>query len=377
MKNILKKIKPKNKKLLIAGFSTLMFLFVILGALYGTFHFYYSKLNIQDAKDLVVEYVDEEEFIKEEQDENAINSTDEEIQKVNDNIKNNINTNNYDVISNKDVTNILLIGSDTRKKGQTARSDAMIILSINSDTKEIVATSLLRDIYVEIDGKGNNKLNAAYAFGGVDLLKETIENNLKIKIDRYVAVDFFSFVDIIDIIGGIELEITEKEMEYINGYLHEINKLEGYPKNDDQLSDFGLVSLDGRQALSYSRIRYIGTDFGRTERQRKVLEQVFYKIKECDFVTLNKLCLSIFPLITTDLTESEALGLLFDMKDYKDYELTSNHLPYDNTFSYCTINQMSVISIDFEKNIKMFNETVYNIPADLDKETVESADVIK
>ena len=352
------------------------FIFAIIAILYGIFHFYYSKLNIKQAEDIVVEYIDESEYIKEEQTEGAIDSSNKEIQEINDNIKNNIN-NNYNIINNEDVMNILLIGSDTRKKGQAARSDSMMILSINTKTKEITITSLLRDIYVEIPGRGNNKLNAAYAFGGIDLLEETIKNNLYIDIDRYMSVDFFSFVEIVDLLGGIEIDVTDAEIKYINAYLHEINELEGYPIDDDYLTESGLITLDGRQALSYARIRYIGTDFGRTERQRKLLEQIFYKLKDSDIATLNKLCLSVFPLITTDLTESEVLGLLFNMTDYKNYRFITGHIPYDNTYECGTINKMSVISIDFKENIKMFYNNVYKTTEELDYNTVENTGVIQ
>lgn len=338
----------------------MFFIIVIISSLFLIFHFYFSKLNQKSVQDISFEITEEEieEFIRIEQDENAINSSKEKILKVEEDIKNNIN-NNMEIFKDKNVMNILLVGSDTRVKGQFARSDSMIIVSINRNTKEIITTSLLRDTYVEIPGHSNNKLNAAYAYGGIELLEETIEKNFKISIDRYISVDFFSFVEIVDILGGVDLDITEKEVEYVNAYMHEINELQGYDILDDKLETYGNVTLDGRQALSYCRIRYIGTDFGRTERQRKTIQAIFNKTKNSNITTLNKLCLNILPLITTDLTESEVLELLMCVVDFKNYDIISNYIPYENTYEFCVVNKMSIISIDFESNIKRFNALVY------------------
>ena len=349
----------KRKNIIIAIIAIIILIF---STAFGIFHYYYSKLNYKSLNEISSEMSDDEKnkFLQEEQDVNATDSSDEELNKLRNSIDTNLK-NNYDVITNDNVINILLIGTDTREKNVRARSDAMIVLSINKETKKIIATSTLRDIYVEIPGHGKNKLNAAYAFGGVELLEKTLEQNFKININRYIIVDFFSFVDIVNILGGVNIDISQDEMKYINEYLHEINYLTNSDANEGQMSEYGLVKLNGKQALSYSRIRYIGTDFGRTERQRKVLQSIFEETKNADFLTLNKLCSSIFPLITTDLTESEILGLLFDMPNYKNYELVSNYIPYEGTYDFYTTNKMSVIGIDFEKNIKLFNETVYNI----------------
>lgn len=349
-------------------------LLFIFGLGYGIFNHYYSKLNYVEIEDQTNDITQEEVdlIIKEEQVEDATDSPQEEIDKIDQSME---STNEYDVISDEDVINILCIGTDTRQKGKNSRSDAMIVLSLNTEKKTITLTSVLRDIYVDIPGYNKNKLNAAMAFGNVSLLKETIEQNFKIKIDRYMIVDFFSFVDIIDAVGGVELEVTEGEQKYINQYLTEINRLLGDPIDHNQLKEHGLVKLDGRQALSYSRIRYIGTDFGRTERQRKVMLSTFDKVKDSNFVVLSELLNKTLPYVTTDLTQSEILGLLVDLPEYKNYTISSNCIPYENTYTFCTINKMSVIGIDFEKNIEMFNKDIYGIEPESLK--LSSADVIK
>lgn len=115
------------------------------------------------------------------------------------------------------VVNILLIGNDSRQNGEDGRSDAMILLSISSRTKTIYMTSLLRDMYVDIPGHDGNRLNAAYSFGGAELLMETVEQNLDIPVNRYVLVNFEAFANLVDAVGGVELELTTGELEYVNG----------------------------------------------------------------------------------------------------------------------------------------------------------------
>ncbi|MBQ7775736.1 MAG: LCP family protein, partial [Lachnospiraceae bacterium] len=174
-------------------------------------------------------------------------------------------------VKDGDVTNILLIGNDSRSGGEDGRSDAMILISISDTQKKIHMTSLLRDMYVEIPGYKDNRLNAAYSYGGPELLLETIEENLDIEVNRYVLVNFQAFAKLIDAVGGVELEVTKEEIEYINAYLVEYNMLEERPVGTDYMDTTvsGVVRLNGPQALAFSRNRYIGNDFGRTQRQRK------------------------------------------------------------------------------------------------------------
>ena len=154
----------------------------------------------------------------------------------------------------------------------------MILLSINSTTKEITMTSFMRDMYVNIkgiDADGNDidtwsKLNAAYVYGGAELLMDTIEYNFDIAVDDYVYIDFLSFVDIVDAVGGIELDISDEEAEGMKPPMAEQNKLLGNKKGTDYLDKGGKkLHVNGNQALAYARLRYVGNaDFERTERQR-------------------------------------------------------------------------------------------------------------
>ena len=259
------------------------------------------------------------------------------------------------------VTNILLIGNDSRENGEDGRSDAMILLSISSKTKTIYMTSLLRDMYVEIPGHDGNRLNAAYSFGGAELLMETIEKNLDIPVNRYVLVNFEAFAGLVDAAGGVDLELTTEELEYVNGYLVEYNMLTNRPQGTDNVdtSQAGMVHLNGPQALAYCRNRYIGTDFGRTERQRKVLAEVFKKLPKAVATNPQELFGSLMPNLTTNLTQTECFRLALQAEKLLTYDIISDNIPQPGTYTDATIRQMSVLEVDFDANIRYLKEKIY------------------
>lgn len=264
-------------------------------------------------------------------------------------------------VKEEGVVNILLIGSDSRGEGQEGRSDAMILLSISDKTKKIYMTSLLRDMYVEIPGYKNNRLNAAYSFGGPELLMETIEQNLDISVNRYVVVNFEAFAKLVDAVGGIELELTSEEIEYVNGYLVEYNMLLNRPQGTDNMdtSVSGLVHLNGAQALAYSRNRYLGTDFGRTERQRKVLSAVIGKAPKALLTNPKDLMDGILPNLTTNLTRNEIYGLSFAAPKALTYEIVQSSIPIEGSYQNATIRDMAVLEVDFEANKQYLQENIY------------------
>jgi len=168
-----------------------------------------------------------------------------------------------DLVNDSMVLNVLLIGSDSMSVGDGGRSDSMILLSLDARHKKIKLTSLMRDIWVTIPGHGQDRLNASYAFGGPQLTMETIAKNFGILVDRYAVVDFEGFLKIIDILGGVDLELTADECAYINKYSQDKHTLRGS----------GVKHLTGLQALHYSRDRNsIGSDYDRTSRQRNLLK---------------------------------------------------------------------------------------------------------
>ena len=259
------------------------------------------------------------------------------------------------------VTNILLIGNDSRENGEDGRSDAMILLSISNKTKKIYMTSLLRDMYVDIPGHKGNRLNAAYSYGGAELLMETIEQNFDIHISRYVLVNFEAFANLVDAVGGVDLELTSKEVEYVNGYLVEYNILFGRPEGTDYFADTsgGMVHLNGPQALAYCRNRYIGTDFGRTERQRKVLTEVIHKLPQGMLTNPKGLIDGLMPNLTTNLTQAECYQLSLMAPKLVTYDIIQNSIPLEGTYKDATIREMAVLEVDFEANKKFLQENLY------------------
>lgn len=264
-------------------------------------------------------------------------------------------------VSSGGVTNILLIGNDARSIEERGRSDAMILLTISNKTRTVQMTSLLRDMYVDIPGHDGNRINAAYSYGGPELLCQTIEKNLGIEVNHYVIVNFHAFAALVDAVGGIDLEVSNEEVQWINAYLNEYNLLEGKEMTTDYLdtSLSGMIHLNGPQALAYSRNRYIGTDFGRTERQRKVLQQIMKKLPLAAITGTNDVINGLCPNLKTNLTQFDCYLLSFRIGSFLLYEKTQNTIPAEGTYSNQTIRDMAVLSVDFEENKKLWNNAVY------------------
>ncbi len=252
---------------------------------------------------------------------------------------------NEDPLTDKNIVNILLIGQDKRSgEEENSRSDSMIIATVNKKNNSVKLISLMRDMYVNIPDYGYNKINAAYAFGGMDLLDKTVENNFLVNIDGCVEVDFSGFEKIIDKIGGVDIELNKDEAYYLS-------KVSGLKLTE------GKNRLNGETALEYARIRYIGNnDYERTERQRNVLVSVFNEVKASSLKTLLELANDIMPLITTNLNNTQILGLvtrvvLMDVSDIGTYRI-----PADGTFTPDTIYDMSVLVPDLTANRELLKE---------------------
>lgn len=265
-------------------------------------------------------------------------------------------------LSESYVKNVLVIGNDSRDPETDAgRSDSMILVSINSKTNNVYMTSLMRDAYVEIPGNGSGKLNAAYSYGGAELLMDTIEYNYDVRIDDYVMLTFEACVDAIDAVGGVELTISDEEAEAINEILiSEVNEIMGDDREDDLLSGGGTLELDGKQALSYSRIRYVGNaDFERTERQRVVMQQVMERALG-NPLRLAVVCARALPDLTTNMSVLSLyryavvapVQLLF-------YDTQQQRIPADGTYSNATIGGESVLEVDFSAAQQLLEQTVF------------------
>lgn len=229
--------------------------------------------------------------------------------------------------------NILLVGQDRRKGQGRQRSDTMILCSINPETKQVSLISFLRDLYVQIpNGYADNRLNAAYAFGGFPLLNQTIQKNFGISIDGNFEVDFERFTQVIDAIGGVDIELTSAEAKYLGEW-----------------ASVGWNHLDGEQALQYARIRKIDSDFKRSARQRTILETAFNKIKHLGFTESMALMDTILPSLTTNMTDMQILSLatkLFPMMNSLD--LKSYSVPAKNAYTSARIRGMAVLVPDLD-----------------------------
>lgn len=251
---------------------------------------------------------------------------------------------------NPDTFTLLLIGTDAYRVEDAGRSDAMIIAQINPKTAEIKLVSFLRDLYVKIPGHGKNRLNAAYVFGGADLLKRTLETNFGVQVDRTLAVNFSLMAELVDQIGGISVDVSEKERVQLNSILKFYNKQNGHSSNDGLLESAGVQHLSGKQALSYSRIRKIDSDFQRTNRQQIVLEAIFARLTELDSFTLMGLVLDNMPKVQTDITAMDALSLVPICFNMGNIQFESMHIPLTNAYYDDVANGMMVLVPNLSKN---------------------------
>jgi LCP family protein required for cell wall assembly len=237
---------------------------------------------------------------------------------------------------------IMLIGSDAREGVAGQRSDTMMLLSYDSANGSIKLTSFMRDTWVKIDGQGYNKLNAAFAKGGDSLVEKTLENNFELDIDHYVTVRFEQFIAIVDQIGGIPLDLSAKEIEYINVEIAD-NRLDTTP---------GVKVLTGAQALSHCRNRRVGNgDFTRTARQRATVLAILQKLRQQrDPAGIVQLVSFATSHATTDLGAADWLPLAKGVLEASSVDFQQARIPFDDTWHYATEAGQSVISIDLEAN---------------------------
>lgn len=255
----------------------------------------------------------------------------------------------------ENIINILLIGQDARGDHTVQLSDAMILCTVNKSAKTITLTSFMRDLYVQIPGYGGHRLNSSYAWGGMKLLDATLEKNFGVEIDGNVEVDFSGFIKVIDLVGGIDVELEAYEAKYLN----DRGNWDYEPETAGTWSlTEGVNHLTGSQALAYSRIRYVGNgDYERTNRQRTVLKILMEEIKKLNLSQLNSLLNTMLPMVTTDLSQSEIIGYVVDVFPLlPDLTVNTMRIPANGTFSDAYISGMSVLQPNLEKNRKLLAE---------------------
>jgi len=225
-----------------------------------------------------------------------------------------------------EIINIMLVGQDTRNSEYRGLSDTMILISINQENKRLAMTSFMRDSYLNIvalsgNGVYKERLNTAYCTGGIKQLADTLAYNFGVEIDNFVEVDFEAFKVIVDTLGGVDIELTETEAWYLN-------------QTTDWGLEEGLNHLNGEQALAYSRIRKIDSDFYRTERQRTVINEIIKKVKSSSIKDIITLTETFLPLVTTDMSNTDITKYIIQIVPIlKDLEIETLRIPVDGTWT--------------------------------------------
>lgn len=261
------------------------------------------------------------------------------------------------VSQDKNVLNILLVGQDKRPGQKRQRSDAMILCTINFDAKTLTLTSLMRDLWVYIPDHYNQRLNVPYKIGGFPLLNETLDYNFGVSADYNVEVDFTGFREVIDMVGGIDVELTASEASYLN-------KVGNKEFKDHTVWTLkkGMNHLDGTQALAYARIRKIDSDFARTNRQRTVINLLLEKARGMDATSLYNMAKAILPMLNTDIKTSQVLEIILDVVPIiGELRVISQRVPMDNQYYLTSKNGASVIAMkkdQLEANKELLKKTM-------------------
>lgn len=246
----------------------------------------------------------------------------------------------------RSIVNILLVGQDRREGERHTRADSILLCTFDKSSHTLTMTSFLRDLYVPIPGHGSDRINSAYAYGGLSLLKETLAENFDVAIHGAVEVDFTQFASVIDTLGGVRMQLRQDEAELINR------------ETGSSLSE-GEQLLTGTQALAYSRIRSLDRDgdFSRTDRQRKLMAAVVDSYKDAELTAIVHVLRQILPLISTDLSEPRILMLGLELFPIlQDVRISSRHIPAEGTFTDKTINGMAVLEADMDAARQLLRE---------------------
>lgn len=254
------------------------------------------------------------------------------------------------------VQNIALFGVDATDGG-SGRSDSTMVLTIDREHKKLKITSLMRDSYVNIDGHGTDKLNHAYAYGGPQLAIKTINENFGLNIKDFAAVNFSSLPKIIDTLGGINIDIDNEEIKYINNYIKELNRLN--KTNVSNITSTGNQKLNGTQALAYCRVRYTsGGDYKRTERHREVLEKLFEGIQKTSISKYPAILNDLMPMVKTSLSTNEILGLGTDMISMSG-KLEQDRFPKDSDSKGIDVNKIYYLQFNKESTMDKLHKWIF------------------
>ena len=261
------------------------------------------------------------------------------------------------------ITNILLVGTDGKYIEKWNRSDSMMVVTIDSKNKDIRISSIARDTYVDIPGYSTEKLTHAYAYEGIDLLREVFKVNFNLNIDKYIAVNFVSFMDIMDELGGVEVNVEEKDIKEINKY---IDACYGYYKNKDEkdkeyITKSGVQRLNGYQALAFSRIRYTDSAFARDNRHREVAESVYKEFAQKGVETYKKCAEIILNNTKTNISPIEMMNLAYTVLNINDKDIEQFQFPLEEYRNGHIINKQKgwVLEWDKEPNLEAWHKFIF------------------
>ncbi|MGU9100228.1 LCP family protein [Clostridium perfringens] len=255
------------------------------------------------------------------------------------------------------IANIALFGIDA-PEGTDGRSDAIMIATVDKIHNKLKLTSIMRDSYVDIQGHGKDKINHAYAFGGHELALKTLNENFDLNLKDFATVNFSSLPKIIDSIGGIDLDIRNDELQYINNYIGDLNTLN--KTNVSNITSAGTQHVNGTQALAYCRIRYTaGGDGERTERQRIVLSKLFDKFSKISPTKYPSILNELMPMITTSLSSSDILGLAKTVASISESGLEQERFPKDNYSKGEMIHGVYYLTFDKDATVKQIHDYIF------------------
>lgn len=351
------------KKIFVISFCIVLGVVLVSGGLiYKLGHGLYSNVNfVADEEVKVLETLPEqalEEETEAESNHEGVVVTDEELNSIHDLMS---NLTDKETVSDNDIYNVLLVGVDRRDKSWNGNSDSMMLVSINKAKNRVSIVSLMRDTYVDIPGVGYNKLNAAYAYGAGPLLCQTITDTYRIQVDRYAAVDFFDLIEIIDIIGGVDLEISAKEAEVANGYILDMCNLMEIDGMEHQIpSEGGMIHCDGVMAVAFARNRFVGnSDYERTERQRYLISQLVQEVKRMSVAQMTEKMSAILEHVTMNIPESDIWSMITELPDMLEYRFEMDRIPYDDMYEVIYVKGQDMLVPDWEATLDKLHNFIY------------------
>ena len=267
-----------------------------------------------------------------------------------------------DIKEYKMIENILLIGLDGTNDKLPKRSDTMIILTIDKLNKSLKLTSLARDTLVKIPGRGEEKLTHAYAYGQEELLMQTINENFDLDIKDYAVVNFKSFIDIVDIIGGVDINVNEKEIHHLNEVIKECYGVNHEDtKNIEYITSSGNHNLNGYQALAYARIRKLDTIYKRDERQRLILTNIAHKLSDVSISKYPQIAKSILRHIKVNIAFNKIIDLAFIAHELASYDISQLEFPISEYREEGRIGEKGTYAVkwDKNKNIELLHQFIY------------------